>query len=36
MKDEPKNKNVVFQSGDNNVFADNTQQKVKTKRVKEN
>ena len=36
MKGEPKNNNVIFQSGDVDVFADNTQRKGKTNRVKEN
>ena len=36
MKEESNDKNVIFQIGDIDVFADNTQRKVKTNRVKEN
>ena len=34
MKDESKNKNLIFQSRDVDPFADNTQQKEKIKKVK--
>ena len=35
MKESAKNPNVIYGSGDVDVFADNTQRKDKTSRVKE-
>ena len=36
MKEESNDKHLIFQSGDADVFADNTQRKGRTKIVKEN
>ena len=36
MKEESNDKHLIFQSGDADVFADNTQRKGRTNRVKEN